>query len=139
MYFKPFYFKNGNPCKPKYFIVLKVLNGTSVVASLPTRKDHIPEKEVIESGCVELPDINLNCFVIGSKQIITTCHKSFDFKTYIYGHQLDTHELADMQKLYKIEDVEYEVFGEMIPDVFRGLIDCLKSSKSVRNKYLKVL
>jgi hypothetical protein len=42
IYFDPFYFKNGNTAKPKYFVVLKQLGSKSVLASLPTRKDNIP-------------------------------------------------------------------------------------------------
>ena len=66
LYFDPFYFKNGNPAKPKYFVVLKNIDNNSILASLPTSKDSIPEKEEIENGCVELPNINFNCFVISN-------------------------------------------------------------------------
>ena len=44
IYFAPFYFKNGNTAKPKYFVVLKNIENKSVIASLPTRKDSIPQK-----------------------------------------------------------------------------------------------
>lgn len=46
IYFDPFYFKNGNTAKSKYFIVLKnVKDSNTILASLPTRRDSIPEKE----------------------------------------------------------------------------------------------
>ena len=64
VYFDPFYFKNGNTAKPKYFIILKCIEKYNLVASLPTRKDSIPSTETVNHGCVELPNINLNCFVI---------------------------------------------------------------------------
>jgi hypothetical protein len=66
--------------KEKYFVILKNLKGRSVLASLPTRRDNIPEKDTIENGCVELPNINLNCFVISKDVEVTTCHKKFDFQ-----------------------------------------------------------
>lgn len=44
IYFNPFYFKNGNTSKDKYFVVLNNDNDKIILASLPTRKDHIPEK-----------------------------------------------------------------------------------------------
>ena len=59
--FNPFYFKNGNTAKPKYFLVVKKTGNDTIIASLPTRKDTIPAKETIERGCVDLSDINLNC------------------------------------------------------------------------------
>src|SRR5690606_19379452 len=89
LYFDPFYFKNGNPAKPKYFLVLGLDGEKSVLASLPTRKDAIPVAYENESGCVEKPEINLNCFVISANEAVTECGRSFDFKTYMYGHQLD--------------------------------------------------
>ena len=71
LYFTPFYFKNGNAAKNKYFVVVKNIDETSLIASLPTRKDSIPESEVVESGCVEIPEINFNCFVISAKVPVT--------------------------------------------------------------------
>lgn len=91
--FTPFYFKNGNKAKDKYFVVLKCLSGDSILASLPTSVDSIPEKEVIKNGCLELPEINLNCFVISEDTEITTNGKRFDVPTHIYGHQMDSYEL----------------------------------------------
>lgn len=71
IYFDPFYFKNGNPAKPKYFIVLKAQDDQNILASFPTRKDSIPLKNEIDNGCIELPEINLNCFVIAAHKEVT--------------------------------------------------------------------
>jgi hypothetical protein len=139
LYFTPFYFKNGNTAKPKYLIVLKINGANTLLASLPTRTDSIPEKNVVDAGCVELPDINVNCFVIPTSQEITECNKKLDFKTHVYGHQLDTYELSTMKNIYQIEGSDYEIYGKMKPDIFKQLLDCLKTSKSVKNKYLKML
>ncbi|MGF1565418.1 MAG: hypothetical protein ACFCUH_08625 [Flavobacteriales bacterium] len=49
VYFDPFYFKNGNVAKPKYFIVLKRFNEQQLLASLPTRKDAIPNAHATEA------------------------------------------------------------------------------------------
>ncbi len=43
LYFKPFYFKNGNAAKNKYFVVLSSQNDNTVLATLPTSKDHVPK------------------------------------------------------------------------------------------------
>lgn len=74
IYSDPFYFKNGNSAKPKYFVVIKNIQNSSVLASLPTRTDNIPEKTEIGSDCIELPNINFNCYVI-SKEIEVTNDK----------------------------------------------------------------
>lgn len=35
LFFDPFYFENGNNPKPKYFLVIKELDGQVILASLP--------------------------------------------------------------------------------------------------------
>jgi hypothetical protein len=139
LYFTPFYFKNGNTAKPKYLVVLKTIGDKTILASLPTRTDSIPAKDVVEAGCVELPDINLNCFVISHTLPITVCNKKLDFPTFIYGHELDTYELKDLRDIYRIEGSDYNIYGKMKPEIFKDLISCLKTSKSVKQKHIKEL
>lgn len=139
IYFDPFYFKNGNTAKPKYFVVLKNQAGHNIIASLPTRTDSIPEKEEIDNGCVELPLINLNCFVISDDLVVTKCGKKFDFKTHIYGHQIDSYEVSFLKEIYPLEDTDYTVWGVMPDDLFKSLLACLINSKSVKRKYRKIL
>jgi hypothetical protein len=139
VYFDPFYFKNGNTAKPKYFVVLKNIDNKNILASLPTRNDAIPAKDEVEEGCVELPQINLNCFVLSNQKEVTTCGKKLDFKTFIYGHQLDTYETSFLKEIYPLENTDYTIWGKMKPDIFKLLLTCLKTSKSVKQKYKKLL
>lgn len=139
IYFDPFYFKNGNTAKPKYFVVLKNQDNHTVLASLPTRTDSIPQKEEIDNGCIELPSISLNCFVISNDIEVTECGKYFDFKTYIYGHQIDVYEIEFLQEIYPLKNTDYEIWGKMKNEIFLSLIQCLRNSKSVKRKYRKIL
>jgi len=139
LFFTPFFFKNGHPAKPKFFVVIKVIENKTILASLPTSRDNIPSKDEIEFGCVELAEISLNCFVISPNVAITECNKFFDVPTFIYGHQLDTYDLPTLQSTYRIELSDYEIFGKMKSDIFSKLIECLKNSKSVKQKYINVL
>ena len=111
IYFDPFYFKNGNTAKPKYFVVLKNQDNHTILASLPTRTDSIPQKEEINNGCIELPPINLNCFVISNDIEVTECGKFFDFKTYIYGHQIDVYEIEFLQEIYPLEKLNVHLLA----------------------------
>ena len=122
IYFDPFYFKNGNTAKPKYFVVLKNINGKTVLASLPTRKDSIPRSNEVKRGCVELPEIRLNCFVFSLDEEVTTCGKSFNFPTHIYGHQLDAYEISKLKEIYPLEGTDYKLWGELKPEIFIELI-----------------
>lgn len=124
--------------KPKYFVVLKSDSNQNIIASLPTRKDAIPEKDTIEAGCVEIPSINLNCFVISPNQIITDCNKSFDFPTHLYGHQLDDYDTNILKEMYPNEGSDFSIWGKMKTNLFEELITCFKNSKSVKRKYKKL-
>lgn len=139
IYFDPFYFKNGNTAKPKYFIVLKNEENFNVLASLPTRTDSIPQNKSIDNGCIELPAINLNCFVISTDLSITECGKHFDFKTHIYGHQIDVYEIEFLREIYPLENTDYEIWGKMKSEIFLSLIECFKNSQSVKRKFRRML
>ncbi len=139
IYFDPFYFKNGNTAKPKYFVVLKIIDTKSILASLPTRKNLIPFSNDLKEGCIELPEINLNCFVFKENIPITTCEKSFQFNTFIYGHQLDDYEIDLLNENHPNEGIDYEVWGKMKNEIFIELINCLKNSKSIKHKYKRKL
>ena len=139
IYFDPFYFKNGNTAKPKYFVVLKTVSDNNVIASLPTRKDAIPEISATENGCVELPENNLNCFVISKNQMVTECGKQFNFVTHLYGHQLSDYDIKTMKEIYPNEGTDYMIWGKMKSELFNALIHCFKDSKSVKRKYKKLL
>lgn len=139
IYFDPFYFKNGNTAKPKYFVVLKNINEQNIIASLPTRTDTIPKKDEIDNGCIELPEININCYVISDSIEVTDCGKSFDFKTHIYGYQIDDYAIEHLKEIYPNENSDYEIWGKMKNEIFIPLIECLKNSTSVKRKYRKIL
>lgn len=124
--FDPFYFKNGNTPKPKYFVVLKKLINVSIIASLPTRKNSIPYKENIEGGCLELPDINLNCFIIPQNIEVTEGGKYFEFKTYLYGHQIEDYEISWLNVRYQNNGIDFEIWGRMKIEIFNELIQCFK-------------
>ena len=104
IYFTPFYFKNGNPAKNKYFVVLKCIGDFAVLASIPTSKDYIPNNIEQNGGCIELPDINLNCFVITPKMCVTECGKYFPLNTYLYGQNIDDFEITILKELYPLEN-----------------------------------
>ena len=139
IYFDPFYFKNGNTAKEKYCLILKVVGTQSIVASLPTRKDGIPVAHEEKTGCVELPDINLNCFVIPAERVVTSNGKSFPFKTHLYGHELDTYDQNLMKELYVIEGTDYVRWGQMLPELFSEILTCFKNSGSVKRGIKKLL
>lgn len=139
LYFKPFYFKNMNKAKNKYFVILKSDDNDTILASLPTSKDHVPATSVIEEGCINIESADINCFVISPQKPITTCGKCFPITTYIYGYQLETYSIETLRSLYPLEDVHYDVLGKMDHKIFNSLILCLKNSNVVKRKFRKML
>jgi hypothetical protein len=137
IYFTPFYFPNGKSApKPKYCIVLKSLNGTTIIASLPTRTDSIPSSIPVATGCVEMPAINLNSFIFDTSTEVTECGKYFDFNTFVYGHQIDFYSIDLFKEIYQIEGTDYEIFGKLKQEHYEKLLDCLRNSKSVKKKFI---
>lgn len=138
LYFTPFYFNNGTS-KRKYFVVLENAKDGHILASLPTSRDNVPESSEIQTGCIELPDINFNCFVIPPGVPVTENGKSFIKKTQVYGHQIDLHDANALLETYPVVDIHYQIWGKMNQDLFDKLIDCLKNSKTVKRKYKRIL
>lgn len=140
VYFTPFYFPNGQSApKPKYCIILKSIKDRTIIASLPTRKDFLPEGTLKNTGCFEMPNINLNAFVFDTKTEVTECGKHFDFKTFVYGHQLDFYSIDLFKDIYRIEGADYEIFGKLKKHLYNQLLECLRNSKSVKKKFIAYL
>lgn len=140
IYFDPFYFPEGKSApKSKYLIVLKKTDSDGVLASLPTTKDSIPAADVIAHGCIELPRINFNCFVISKDMVVTQCGKQLPRTSHIYGPQIDTYEIQMLESVYPNEGSDYYIFGKMRDDVFEDLRQCLITSRVVKRKFKRML
>ena len=110
----------------------------SIIASLPTSKDYVPEELEIEHGCIECESKKVNCFVFSPSVEITECGKSFERPTYLYGYLLDEYEISKMKEIYT-EKKDFEIWGIMKTEVFSKLIECFKSSGVVKRKYKRLL
>ncbi len=139
LYFKPFYFKNGNTAKNKYFVILSSQNDKIVLATLPTSKNHVPSFANKSEDCIDLPDANFNCFVISPERVVTECGKNMPRTTYIYGEELLTYSTETLKEQYQLVGSDYDIFGRMRVELFNSIVKCLKNSKTVKNKYKKLL
>ena len=93
LYFTPFFFRNGNPAKPKYFLVIKNLEDGLLLASLPTSQDHIPQGIDIKHGVCEIPTSCVSAYVFVAGEDVATAPDSSRFSfpknTFIYGEQIE--------------------------------------------------
>ena len=139
LYISPFYFKNGNTSKNKYFIVLKIVDNQIVIASLPTRSSKAPSLIQNEHGCNNDAERCFNCYAFQANRPITGNGFSFPVSTYIYGREVEDYSLQILQLNYRIEGVDYEIMGTLTTQEYDDVCNCLKQSTSIRRGIKKYL
>jgi len=140
IYFTPFYFSDGSPPKPKYFIILEVETGNNnILASLPTTSDHVPCTIAKRHGCIDKPEINFNCYYFKNGRIITEIGWGFSKETFVYGEQLKLLLIEDLKSKYKIENVDYQIRGKLKDGEFKATIACMRDSRTVKRKFRRLL
>jgi hypothetical protein len=138
LYFNPFYFKNGNTAKNKYFIVLKKVDGELVIASLPTRTDRVPRHITVEHGCLNDQEGCFNCYHFAAEQIICENGFCFPLNTFLYVDEVDYYNLESLSDQY-INGIDYETVGKLKNAEFEELIECLRISTSIKRKIRRYL
>lgn len=143
LFFRPFVFKNGAEAQNKFFLVLKKLEGEILLASLPTSKDHVPSDLKVKHGCLDIPERRFNVFVFlaGENMVVKEDGTSFAFdkNTFIYGANLDTYPVEQLDLQERMEQTSIEKIGKLDEDVFNDLIVCLSESKMVKNRFRRML
>jgi hypothetical protein len=145
LYFKPFIFKNGAHPKNKFMVVLgQDANGNTLLASLPTSKDHVPGDIEVKGGCIDLPERQVNVFVFPAGENITMAQAgtnpfAFGVNTFVYGSDLDTYPVVTFHQQIAERIAEVELIGRLSENYFTALKECLKNSSMVKNKYKRIL
>lgn len=139
LYFDPFIFPDGGKPKPKYFLVLKVLDDVCLLASLPTSKDFVPSTVEKVHGCIERPDTNFNCYYFDPNVVICGNGFSFPIETYVYGYRLQTFSLDSLLLQEITDETIIEECGILTEDEYAAVIQCLSHSPAVKRAYRKVL
>lgn len=140
LYFTPFYFKDLSPPKPKYFIVLKILdNGEAALASLPSSRRHLPSFAPTTHGCVEIPEACISCYIFEANHPVTDTGWHFPLDSFLYGQYLDTYETKILQEIYPIEGVDYDILGKLTEPELQAIIRCFANSTSVKRKIKRML
>lgn len=136
--FDPFIFPDGGQPKSKYFIVIKNDESGVLLASLPTSKDHVPSDIPFEVGCLEIPERNVNVFVFGEGQQVTSSF-CFPRRTFIYGAALKVYPVAEFERQSLEGETVITDLGKLEASLFATLIECLKNSDAVRGKFKKMM
>lgn len=139
IYFDPFYFKNGSPAKRKYFLVLKKIGNSAILASLPSSVIHLPSFVNISHGCVNLAESCISCYIFEANKPVTKCGWSFDLDTFLYGNWIDQYDLDILRRTYQVEHIDYEIIGQLTVDELSNVIACFKASNIVKRGFKKLL
>lgn len=134
--FTPFYFKNNNEPKRKFFVVLHNENNKFVMASLPTSQDHIPDN-LKKYGCICCEQMQIICYYITRGTPITDNGFAFDRDTYMYGNELGDYDVAVFNTKYT--PTEIEVKGRLTDVEFNSIKTCFANSPNVKRKYRRIL
>ena len=139
LYFNPFIFPDGGVPKSKFFVVLGEIDGTVLLAALPTSKDHIPSDVEVKSGCLEIPERMVNAYTFLANEVITENGFYFDKNTFIYGQNIKTYNSIAFSEQELAGEIVIKLKGKLKDDVFAALFDCLKNSDAVRKRYKKYM
>ncbi|MFZ1530103.1 MAG: hypothetical protein WAT19_15225 [Ferruginibacter sp.] len=139
IYFSPFFFKNGNTSKNKYFIVLKSVESRLIIASLPTRSCKAPSLITVSHGCNNDNERMFNCYAFQENIIITDAGFYFELPTYIYGNEVEDYQVSLLDEVYKIEGIDYELKGILLKQEYDALLICLKQSRAVKRGIKRML
>ena len=139
LFFDPFIFPDGGKPKPKYFLVLKILNDVCLLASLPTSKDFVPSMVKKIHGCIERPDINFNCYYFDPNVVICDNGFAFPIETYVYGYRLQTFSLDSLLLQEITDETVIEECGILTRGEYSAIVRCLSLSPAVKRFYRKIL
>jgi len=139
LYFTPFHFENGNPPKNKYFIVLSISEDDLFVASLPTKRDHVPSFLEKKHGCINNAKAMFNCYCFINGTIISECGSfSFPKDTFVYGERIDTVSYTALTQKY-VQSKDYEIKCILSETEFNALKSCIINSCNVKRKVKRIL
>ena len=122
-------FKNGEPIKPRYLIVIDINGEESLVLSVVTSKDYVPE-HLLNHGCVVETDRNIHCHIFLKEVVIGERGFSFPNNSFIYINNSSVFDdnISTLTEKYR---EKIEVKDCMLNQDFIDLIYCIYKSKYI--------
>ena len=122
-------FENGQTIKPRYLIVIDNDDMTSLVLSLITSQDYIPDS-LLQHGCINEPDRNIHCHVFLKETIIGENGFYFPLNSFIYISSSSVFNIDSQKLIQKYQD-NVEVKDRLTDEEFSNLIYCIYKSKYI--------
>jgi len=128
-----FDFKNNQPIKGRYFIVLDENEETSLVLSVVTSQNFIPD-DIFKQGCIDKPELNIHSYVFTSSTEIGENGFKFSKDSFIYIQSSTVYE-QDLSKLLAVYPEEsIDIKDRMNQSEYEDLIYCVYKSKKISKK-----
>lgn len=127
LYILRYDFENGEPIKPRYLVVINNDGSTSIVISVITSQDHVPER-LMKHGCIEEKESNIHCHVFLKDNKIGEKGFSFPLNSFIYITSSSVFP-ADTKKLREKYQEKIEIKDCLTSPEFNNLISCIYKSK----------
>lgn len=81
----------------------------------------------------------VNCYIFEANHPITKGGWSFPLHTMLYGNWINDFSIETLSTNHPIENVDYEVIGELTEVELKKVIECFASSSVVKRKYKRLL
>lgn len=122
----------------KFMIVLAEMEACSIMVSITTSQDYIPDKLKVKR-CIHEENMRIHAYCFPKNEEI--CENGFSFKkdTYIYldGGHVYQYDKNNFTKLYKKEQIELQ--GILTKDELINLVYCVYNSPNVKRKFKPIL
>jgi hypothetical protein len=138
LFFYDYVFSDGSS-KPKFFLIIKdkLEEDGFLLLALPSSVDHLPTGTPSNHGCLNIPEKCICCYIIGQDVKVLNNDYIFDKPTYIYSEQLADTTIDTITSKYT--EKQYTLIGKLKDDEHQKIINCMKLSRNLKNKYKKYL
>lgn len=136
----PNYVFESGDFKNKFFLLLKEINGTQLIVSLPSSIEYFPTGTEIKHGCIDLVNAQQTTYCFKADFILDSVTGfSFPKNTYLHGCWLKEIDKTLFFQTYPILDFHYEIKGVLDKSELDSVIECFKNSPSVKRRIKKIL
>jgi len=120
-------FGNGQPIKNRYFVILDKDEDSSIVLSVITSQDHIPDA-LLKHGCIQEQANNIHCYSFTKGKVVGENGFSFGKNSFIYINASSVFNAASA-KLTAIYNNAVEAKDVMLTKEYEDLVYCIYKSK----------
>lgn len=125
IYILDYNFKNGQKLKNRFFIILDKDKSSSIILSVITSQNHIPDS-LLKHGCIVQEESNIHCYSFSKEKIVGNSGFKFPKDSFIYINATSVFkaEIANLLREYpsietkdSVTDSEY---GELLYCIYKS-------------------